>query len=201
VNLPLERLDWAIAGTSSSTPKLDGDGKETGVSHGVWHHWINSRTKDVSKLSDEGDNYPQEDGLTTLEKGTMVNPATGLDTDYEELWTEVDPVVGKPEGVYCAALKFEGGGGEDDMAHRGMIMVLGDYCQGLLRLGDRVSVERWAYTGAEMDGDWRLLVKMGNDEMPCKKVFEGLQGLKEGDVVEDGKRRWTVVEVASGSDT
>ncbi|KXH41566.1 hypothetical protein CSAL01_01068 [Colletotrichum salicis] len=113
----IERLEWGIAGTSSSSTRTDDQGVE--VRHSRWEHWIDSRTTEPENAADEGDMYEQPDGLT-LEKGRMVNPANGRETDYEELWKDIEPAAVPPvgaapvgegevqKGVECIVLKFEG---------------------------------------------------------------------------------------------
>src|ERR1700712_1231817 len=91
--LPSSRLEWAFAGTSSSELRHPQDSKA--VVHSKWRHWVDCRNPDADGVVDEGDMYPQTDGRT-LEKGCMVNPATGKLTDYEEVWKDLDAIaVGK----------------------------------------------------------------------------------------------------------
>jgi hypothetical protein len=90
-------------------------------------------------VADEGDMFPQPDG-TTLEKGSMVNPATGLDTSYEELWDdqEPQPVPGLP---LCTVLRLH----DDDSRTRGLFVQLGQHAQGFLRRGNVFTAERWLW--------------------------------------------------------
>ncbi|KAL2258801.1 hypothetical protein VTK26DRAFT_7736 [Humicola hyalothermophila] len=98
--MPLSCLDWAIAGTSTTTtsdPSANARHASAGaagppapwkwVAHKRWHHWIDSRTPDAASVVDEGDIFesPSSPGLS-LETGRMVNPATGQVADYEETW-------------------------------------------------------------------------------------------------------------------
>ncbi|KAK7443661.1 hypothetical protein Landi51_09009 [Colletotrichum acutatum] len=151
----IERLEWGIAGTSSSSTRTDDQGAE--VRHSRWEHWIDSRTTDPENAADEGDMYEQPDGLT-LEKGRMVNPATGTETDYEELWRDVEPVTVPPvgaaaegeaqKGVECVVLKHE----DETSGARGMVVWLGRFCQGISRVGEEVAAERWEWREGE---GWR----------------------------------------------
>jgi len=75
-----EELDWAFAGYRST---VIAEGKELIK----FTHLIDSRTKDPSQMTDYGSNTELPDG-TTLEKGEMVNPATGKMTSYEEIWRD-----------------------------------------------------------------------------------------------------------------
>ncbi|KAK5989473.1 hypothetical protein PT974_10995 [Cladobotryum mycophilum] len=185
--LPLERLDWAIAGFSSSTARDDGQGGQ--IFHSNWRHWIDSRHKDAEAASDEGDNHPRPDGLT-LEKGSMVNPATGRDTAYEELWYDPDPKITPPEEkVVSLVLMWE-----ESEVRRGMVVRVGEYCQGFVRDGDELAAERWAWR--EGGGGWERVVKIGSErELPCAEVLNGTRALKLGDEILRGKESWKVVEI------
>ncbi|XP_055310571.1 uncharacterized protein LOC129573684 [Sitodiplosis mosellana] len=174
-NLPFSRLDWAIAGTSSSTTCTI-DGKQ--VSRSQFVHWIDSRTSTPENATDEGDMYPQPDG-TTIEKGHMVNPDTGIVTAYEEVWDDKD-VPSTDEAQVCVVLKYENG---DD---KGMVVKLGKYCQGFMKIGEQMSLERWEWTVRT--------IQMGTEELPSKLVMERKFIL--GEDVEVAGRSWKVVEIA-----
>ncbi|KAG9497105.1 hypothetical protein J7337_011897 [Fusarium musae] len=181
--LPLSRLDWAIVGTTVSTKIPDPEGNLT--SHSTFHQWISSRTLD----SDAGFMYPQPNDLT-LEKGSMVNPDTGIDTAYEELWHDATPtaVPGEP-AVRALVLQTE----DDKNGVRGSVVRLGCYAQGLIRVGEHISLERWEWK----DG-WKRTIRMGDAELPIEKIL-GEEALKEGDTVDVDGREWKVIE-ESGKD-
>ncbi|KAH9900443.1 hypothetical protein F4778DRAFT_738967 [Xylariomycetidae sp. FL2044] len=188
VGLPLSRLDWAIAGYSRSESR-------NGVTHSTWEHFVDSRSTRPEELTDEGDMFPQGHGRT-LEKGRMVNPATGRETDYEEVWLDVDPSP-VPE-IYegnlvfslrepkprCVVLQLQC----DERGERGMVVRLGEYCQGFVRRGDEIALERWKATGG-----WTLSHKMGSLWLPCKEAI-GDYSLSTGDKVEHEGQTWNVVE-------
>lgn len=76
-------IDWTFAGHSTSH---SADGKNLSQ----WHHWVDSTTLEPEKVVDKGEMLPEDaDGLA-LEKGQMVNPATGRMTEYVEGWREVE---------------------------------------------------------------------------------------------------------------
>lgn len=172
-----DQVDWAIAGTSSSQPVGDGV-----VTHGQWRHWIDSRTKEVEGVVDEGDNYPQASDDLTLEKGSMVNPATGKDTAYEELWRDIEPRTSR-----CVVLRFDSAND-----HRGLVVLLGQYCQGIARKGDDVSLERWEL---EDGGAWKRTVNAGSagPGLPCSLILQGTTA-KVGETIQVGGQSWEVVE-------
>ncbi|KAI9155545.1 Solute carrier family 28 member 3 [Paramyrothecium foliicola] len=176
--LPLSSLDWGIAGTSSSTERDDGHGGK--ISGGRWTHWVDSRTKDAESATDEGDEFEQPGGLT-LEKGRMVNPATGLPTDYEEVWRSVKPLPSQPNGrVRCVVLDTK----SEDGSVRGRVVRLGQFCQGLLRDGDEIVVERWERLE---ERGWHSSLRIGDQVLACAEaVAEDGQGneLVEGATTE-----------------
>ncbi|KAF5691400.1 hypothetical protein FDENT_3442 [Fusarium denticulatum] len=181
--LPLSRLDWAIAGTTVSTKIPDPEGNLT--SHSTFHQWISSRTLD----SDAGFMYPQQNDLT-LEKGSMVNPDTGIDTAYEELWHDATPIAVPGESaVRALVLQTE----DEKNAVRGSVVRLGCYAQGLIGVGEHISLERWEWK----DG-WKRTIRMGDAELPIEKILVG-EALNEGDTVGFGGREWKVIE-ESGKD-
>lgn len=134
--------------------------------------------------------YEQPDGLT-LEKGRMVNPATGRETDYEELWKDVDPVAAAAgEGakdVECVVLKFE----DEPAKARGSVVWLGRFCQGISRVGDDVSAERWEWK--EVEG-WKRTVRIGARELPCEVLLKSGAQLSVGAHVVYGDSIWDVLE-------
>ncbi|KAK0645732.1 hypothetical protein B0T16DRAFT_328245 [Cercophora newfieldiana] len=193
--LPLSALEWAIAGTSSS--KIIQHSEDGDISHSQWKHWIDSRTPNTDNVADEGDMYPQPDG-STLEKGHMVNPATGLDTEYEEVWVseEIQAVPAFTSGGeladvrVCVVLEMR----RDEEGRRGMVVRLGQYCQGFARTGGGegdVAVERWRWEGEE---GWVRGVRIGEGEMPCDFAMHLAAEAVKGDVVSVGGDVWMVVE-------
>ncbi|XEV01855.1 hypothetical protein FSHL1_007142 [Fusarium sambucinum] len=184
--LPFYRLDWAIAGTTVSTRKPDPSGAL--ASHSTFLQWISSR----ELVNDSGFMYPQPGEDLTLEKGSMVNPDTGVDTAYEELWHDATPTAVPGEaGVRALVLQTE----DEEKGVRGCVVRLGRYAQGLIRVGDEIALERWEW----MESGWKRTVRMGNEELPIEKIL-GEETLEEGDDVVVVGRAWKVIE-ASGKVT
>ncbi|KAF7533814.1 hypothetical protein G7054_g6767 [Neopestalotiopsis clavispora] len=182
---PLERLDWAIAGTSSSvaTPEKGPD-----TTHSQWKHWISSRTLDVENATDEGDMSPL-DGNRTLEEGNMVNPETGVATDYEEIWIDEEPkAVPNDTGSHIVVLDYQG---NDGASQRGRVVKLGKYCQGFLREGDTMTAERWEW---RQDRGWYMSINVNKStNLPCEHVLDNWSKTA-GATFQHGGRTWTVVE-------
>lgn len=157
--------------------------------HSKWHHWVDSRNEDAEAVTDEGDMLPQSDG-TTIERGSMVNPATGKTADYEECWEDLEPV-GTSDGRQArkaCVLQLH----DDENEARGMIVRLGQFCQGVIRVGKYFTVERWQWREGE---GWKRGVRTGDLWLPCGPILEG-ERLRLGGEVNYGDYTWRVVEMS-----
>ena len=214
-------IEWAFAGTSSSSEETRA---ETGalVKHSVWRHFVDSRTRDAESVVDEADMFPHSEGAGgdggshALEKGRMVNPDTGRETDYEEMWRDVEP---------RAVPSLSNGSGDDDdggkirslvlelrddgAGRRGLVVCLGRYCQGVVRDGDAFALEQWEWKeggqggaggngGGGVGGGWARRRRVGAPALylPCRDAIEKVTGLEVGGRVERDGVGWTVVEVS-----
>lgn len=111
----------------------------TKPAHTVWSHWVDSKT--LEEVKDEGYMYPQPDG-TTLEKGAMAHPETGLITKYEEVWQDLEPQpIGQCEDSVSYVLKLD----EPTSEVKGVLIRIGEYIEGVLREKDSVSAIRWEW--------------------------------------------------------
>jgi hypothetical protein len=195
VTVPLSRLDWAIAGTSSSSviPSSTDAGQE--IRHGRWAHWIDSRLADCDHVVDEGDMVDDPtDASLTSETGRMLNPATGVETDYEEVWRsepiEMVPVPGGGEGVVtCLALQMESG---SERVKRGLVVRLGQYCQAFARDGDSITLERLKWDAEQQR--WATQVRIGDQELPTEIATYLAHETMLDDEVKVGGVVWKVVE-------
>jgi hypothetical protein len=122
-----KRLEWGFAGTAESTPA-----KGESPAHTVWSHWVDSTT--IEEVKDEGYMWPLENG-DVLEKGAMKHPETGKVTEYEEVWRDLDVEGEKVSTV----LKME----DASKKARGMVIRIGQWMQGVMRVDDQITVERW----------------------------------------------------------
>lgn len=180
-------VEWAFAGHSTSKTVDDKHLSQ-------WHHWIDSKTTKPEDVVDKGEMLPEDDSGLALEKGEMVNPATGQLTGYVEGWRDgeigVLPVLGegvvkgfweelRGRGVRVDGLRdgSEGGGDvkssrlcitvkHENVARRsrGMVIRLGHSCQGVMRVGEDFAYERWEWS--QGDG-WRQTSVSGKLSMPC----------------------------------
>ena len=76
---------------------------------------------------------------------------------------------------------------------RGSVVLAGQFCQGMLRNGDGISLERWQY---DQQKGWRRLISMGDDAIPCKDVIDASQ-LMLGQRISSAGNEWKIME-ASG---
>jgi len=189
-------VDWAFAGTSSAAARTTEDGRQ--VSHLTFRHWVDSRTEAPEEVRDEGDMMVQPDGRV-LETGRMVNPVTGEETDYEEVWRDAD--VPDDDGAGHSPADEEEGGPlprcvvlqlhDDARRRRGMAILLGPFCQGVLRDGSQFTVQRWEWTAAN---GWEMSFKAGDGALPCRAMIrQGRRVIEQGTLAVD-KATWNVVE-------
>lgn len=126
----------------------------------------------------------------TLEKGEMPDPDTGMVGEYEEVWRDV-PIEGAGEQAVGGERVYSVLVLENEAKQaRGMVMQLGGWCQGVLRVRSDVAVERWV----REEGKWRREVSVGRLWVPCGVCVEWERLPKVGGIVEYGEWEWRVVE-------
>lgn len=157
--LPLASLDWAFAGSSSSYQITRPDGAQ--ATHAVFKHWVDSRTAEPEAITDEGDMLPDpSDAQLISETGTMVNPETGIITEYQELWRDQEPqfvMDGAAGRVQVLVMRLH----DDSKGIRGLWVRVGMDAQGVLRVGNKFTAERWHCA----DTTWRRKFKAGDQEI------------------------------------
>jgi len=167
---------------------------------------VDVHSDEPEKITDEGDMLPQPDGERTLERGSMVNPDTGKLTEYEECWLDVkvkavDLGVGGEAGDdeksrTCVVLVLH----DDEHKARGMVVRVGQYCQGVVKVGKQFALERWEWKAAKEEGSggqsggWKRLARVGDWWLPCGAALrEDL--LKLDGEVKHQEMVWKVVEL------
>ncbi|KAF2097542.1 hypothetical protein NA57DRAFT_77798 [Rhizodiscina lignyota] len=187
-------LDWAFAGMSTTLRSpIAGDAAEIME----WQHWIDSKhstQESGNVVRDVGRCFPQPNG-DTQELGKMVNPDTGLETEYEELWgaleiqsTEVD-TDRKIAVVLQTSEKQEDG--KNAAVCKGLVVRVGQFIQGLAVIDGHVTVERWAYD--KYRREWNEVVRLGCAKLPCSKLFDPIN-IVEGEEISHGDLSWRVME-------
>ncbi|OAL49742.1 hypothetical protein IQ07DRAFT_511672 [Pyrenochaeta sp. DS3sAY3a] len=178
-----DRLDWAFAGFSTSkcvvSPEHASREHREDVTHSTWNHWVDSRYPACSPdiPVDEGDMYPISRGLT-LEHGHAFHPSLRTHKSHEEMWRDV-PVISTPAtGLkFCIVLRVE----DDAQKLRGMIVRIGQFCQGISMNGGACTVERWQWTAEAEEKEangvpdknlgWKRTIRIGNHFLPCAATF------------------------------
>lgn len=185
-------LDWAFAGTATRT--VD----EGGVARGRWTHVVDSRLPlgESGAFVDEGEMEERvEEGgeKVEVERGSMARPETGVVTPYEEGWAEVVREEGGRGTRDCVVLGRGFGAGEEGASVKGLVVRVGPWCQGIVRDGERVRVERWLSVGGGSGA--QALFSSGEGVLPCREAMSGT--FTPGQTL-DGERwdGWKVLEVA-----
>lgn len=176
-----EHLQWAFGGTSASTPATS-----TRPAHTVWTHTLDSLSDDPSP--DEGDLFPQPNG-DVLELGHSKNPDSGIEANFEELWTDLEA---RPAGKQDEGRRWSMVWKAKDW---GLIVRVGTWCQGIVKANGNITVERWRWcergagqeeerllaasiasagkTNEETeDGTWIRIFKLGEAIIPCEKTWK-----------------------------
>ncbi|RDW66499.1 hypothetical protein BP6252_10134 [Coleophoma cylindrospora] len=179
-----QKLEWGFAGTSQSAPpQFDKDNKLVKPGHSKWNHWVDNKT--VEEVQDEGYMYPIEGSNEVRETGSMAHPDTGKITPYEEIWIDLELVKVGEKGKYASwVMKHE----DSYSKTRGMLCRIGEWVQGVLRIGDEISVVRYKWDTE--NSQWQLKLSMGRFDMPRDVVLETDRELSVGEEFGD----WIVVE-------
>jgi hypothetical protein len=130
---------------------------------------------------------PDSSGLV-LEKGSNTDPDTGKVIDYVEGWRDVKALATRDDGrMSCIVLQHE----DKAESARGLIVLLGQYVQGMIRVGGHLALERWQWT---KDHGWKPVVQIGAQSLPCQALLSKDEILKVGQSLQDESRHWTCVE-------
>lgn len=179
-------VNWAFAGRSHTKPQKSQTDDMIKLSHTVWDHWIDSRSNDPG--IDEGDMWLQEDG-DVLERGKSKDAVTGQETEYEELWHDLEVVrLGKKHNRSSLVLRAD----DPERNLRGMAVKVGGWCQAILKVGDALTIERWERKPAastinqtldEDDkhdkrtrNDWVRTFRVGEGKLPCGYMCSNTDG-------------------------
>lgn len=183
-------LEWGFAGTSHSKAGYD-QSKKVEYSHSIWEHWIDSKTDEPP--IDEGDLWLQPNG-DVLECGTQLHPVTGVKYSYEELWGDIEiKTVKDEEKRVSLVLKVD----DRDRNARGLVVRVGQYCQGILQVRNQFTLERWEWmdlaAGAKPQGQWRRKFRIGESSLPCDQATN-IESFCNGSTIQSGGLDWRVME-------
>ena len=178
-------IEWAFAGKAHAEPKGARKGGMIQLSHTTWDHWIDSKGDNPGP--DEGDMWVQRSG-DVLERGKQRDAVTGAETEYEELWhdLEVTPL-GTKNNRSSVVLKADG----PDSGTRGLTVKVGGWCQGILKVNGVLTIERWQRVSESYDSgpkietgdtrkrtrnDWIRTFRVGTAVLPCEYVCSSTSG-------------------------
>lgn len=182
-------LERASAGTFHSSTNTDQRGLAR-HEHSVWKHWIDSRTDKpsihkgvVSSLSD----------CIVHENGNYIHPVTGVECEQAEIWSD-DRIqyVGEENTKVSMVLKVD----NEERNARGLVVRVGQYCQGILKEGAQLTVERWNWIyhpRSIFGGWWDCEVRIGDGSLPCDQVTN-IGGFRNGETIQSGALEWRVIE-------
>lgn len=186
----VQSLYWGFAGTS----KRETRGQDT---IGVWSHWLDSRFAHDS-FSDSGilkphflspgeTSFPDEVSYES-EKGRMMNLDTGIEQEYEEIWADIQ--VHNEASKTCAVIRLD----EGQTGARGVIVLVGEWCQGIMELRDgSVVVDRCRWNAHS-----KTWTKLGLFDavqlLPTERVLQNHVQLGESFTHKDFL--WTVEELS-----
>jgi len=136
--------------------------------------------------------YTQPGG-DILECGEHINKMTGEVEKYEELWGDV-PVQQVGEGTEGADghISVVAKAEDTERKIRGVIVRVGDWCEGILKEGEEITVERWHWTEG---GGWERIARLGRGRLlSCALMFdEGMIKVGKGYGYEG--LEWQIVEI------
>ncbi|EOO02749.1 hypothetical protein UCRPA7_1715 [Phaeoacremonium minimum UCRPA7] len=175
---------YATAGVARATLPI---GTESCVpyeccAHVTWEHTIDSSCQFDT---DGADMYLLGNG-DVMEIGTMADKE-GKVKMFKEYWTKPDP---DAKVRPCVVAEAEGLRGE-----KGMIIRIGEYCQGIYQGGESFWAERWQLS--QDDNIWQKHEKSksspeGSEYLPCLWLVE--DGRKLDDVVDVSGGKWRITE-------
>ncbi|KAF2813929.1 uncharacterized protein BDZ99DRAFT_567642 [Mytilinidion resinicola] len=152
--------------------------------------------RNFAPVLDAGVLHPvPHDAALTLETGVMTYSPTGLQTPYEEMWRDVAATAADvgTEAKYSVVLTLE----MPLICARGMVVRVGQWCQGVLMIGAQVTCERWEFVWEDgkkgRDGEWVRRVRLGDGFLPTGVAFRTPE-VKVGNTCKNGDMVWVVRE-------
>ncbi|OSS55085.1 hypothetical protein B5807_00675 [Epicoccum nigrum] len=204
----LGRLDWGFAGSSFSQAGTGPPHPTLGAfKRASWTHWVDSRVRvGHAPARDDGDMYALGGGRF-LEVGFAFHPHLGCVAGHEELWRDVEVKSTETGGEKrCVVLRC----GNEARGVRGVVVRVGQFCQGILMVGGEVTTERWEAevaggSGGEGKGKgtveekpqqakWKRTARSGTGWLPCSVTWRN-DAVVLGGMVTFLGFEWVVEEV------
>ena len=96
-----------------------------------------------------------------LERGKQKDPDTGEETEYEELWHDLEVIpLGKKQNRQSLVMKAD----DVEKDIRGMAVKIGGWCQAILKVEGELTVERWERRLTKPDGDDTIIQGYPDEE-------------------------------------
>ncbi|KAK6519184.1 hypothetical protein TWF281_003873 [Arthrobotrys megalospora] len=174
-------VSWAFAGTRSSQPVPN----KPGYTKCSWTHLVSSVpfSKD-EKPTDEGILGPHptwpDNPIFALETGSMVNPDTGVMTEYKEYWQDT-PAKEGDEVIF-----WEYGNEESGPDNRAFVGIVGKYALGV----GRANGVFWTWRAEkDSEGGWKLersVLERDGRRRGWGLLTWAFEAASPGSIVEDG---------------
>lgn len=158
-------LQWAFAGKTDLNQRDAMAASSQEAMLVKWKIWIDSTLPDARSGAEDVMYYWHEPNGGLIQKGTIEDPESGESTDFEVLWAPIATIPYEvPGGPTSVVFKFqdraEGG--------KGLVVRVGNWCQGLLKVGGQTTIERWVWDGQPK----RKVPETEAKEMPYRIVLE-----------------------------
>lgn len=165
------KVDWAFAGTRSSSQTPSGKLCR-------WNHWIDSRS--LEPATDEGYMYHPhpdhpDDNSLSLEKGKMAHPETGVVTEYEEVWRDLDAQSGSRVTIWERKEK------ESEAGMGAMVAVIGTEALAVGRESGSSVDQAWTWRAKYTDGKWAIVFAQPVDAHIGLDLLEGVESKHKSD--------------------
>ncbi|KAJ9649671.1 hypothetical protein H2201_001814 [Coniosporium apollinis] len=185
---PTDRLEWGSAGG------LETVSESLLPQHGFTRFLRADIINDPSHIC-EGDWFHVEAANHYIERGHRPRRPTGHLTHYEEIWEHI-PVQPVKTGTTNLSIVLTA----CTPTARGMVIRTAHVCQGILRINDEVTVERWCWkprgSRGSRSGNWERVLRLGRLYLPCHLAMEAERWpLRKDSLLEYDNLAWHVTEV------
>ena len=149
---PFDRLLWASAGLVTTDDEIVNGGSNFPQYEPGWTDWHQAASSDEEEMdkASSGDQerlWTEEDaGKTVIGRVLISDPVTGQMTVYEEQSINLPIMSTNNDGTRTTTVLVLH---DDTQDFRGVIVRVGDICQGVLRNGLDISIERWQWIARE----------------------------------------------------
>jgi hypothetical protein len=154
----------------------------------IQYPWLDSK-EDNPEIHSMILNY-HPDGKRYIRTGTVADPGYRNPQVFAENWanTDVHATEREPPGRPCCIVLRTT---SDSAVAEGLIVRVGQYCQGIIKVDGEMSAERWYWD--EFD-EWERLFHIGPQFIPCAMALDN--ETRKGAILRFGAIVWEVCEVS-----